>query len=108
PKEGNNPALRVLDRDRRVEEIAVSVPVLPNTVAAGETHGAGADAPADDRPPSPFALLFAPDRGMDRQARVGRARWHLVFAWLSAILLAAALAIRVDGKGSTLRKLEMM
>lgn len=63
--------------------------------------------PADDRPPSPIAVLFAPDRAMDRQACVGRARWYLAFAWAAAILLGAALAARVDAASSTLRKLEM-
>lgn len=66
---------------------------------------AGTDA-AGDRPPSPFALLFAPDRAMDRQARVGRALWLLLLAWLCALLLAAALAFRVDAGSSTLQKLE--
>lgn len=57
--------------------------------------------------PSPIALLFAPDRGMERQARVGRARWLFLFAWLCSILLGAAMAYRVDARSSTLRKLEM-
>jgi len=52
---------------------------------------------------SPLALLFAPDRGMERQAKVGRARWYLIVAWLAAALLATALAMRVDARGSTLR-----
>jgi hypothetical protein len=56
---------------------------------------------------SPFVLLFAPDRGMEHQARVGRARWFFLFAWLCSILLGAALAYRVDARSSTLRKLEM-
>jgi hypothetical protein len=57
--------------------------------------------------PSPLALLFAPDRGMDRHARVGRARRFFLFAWLCSLLLGAALAYRVDARSSTLRKLEM-
>jgi hypothetical protein len=57
--------------------------------------------------PSPFALLFAPDRGMDRQARVGRTGRLFLFAWLCALLLGAALAYRVDARSETLRKLEM-
>jgi hypothetical protein len=56
--------------------------------------------------PSPFTLLFAPDRGMDRQARVGRTGRLFVFAWLCALLLGAALAYRVDARSATLRKLE--
>ncbi len=55
---------------------------------------------------SPLALLFAPDRGMERQARVGRARWFFLFAWLCSILLGAALAYRVDAHSTTLRKME--
>jgi hypothetical protein len=57
--------------------------------------------------PSPFTLLFAPDHGMDRQARLGRAGRLFLFAWLCALLLGAALAFRVDARSSTLRKLEM-
>jgi hypothetical protein len=57
--------------------------------------------------PSPFALLFAPDRGMERQARVGRALRLFLFAWLCSLLLGAATAYRVDARSSTLRKLEM-
>lgn len=59
-----------------------------------------------DGSPSPFALLFAPDRAMDRQAKVGRARWFLLFAWAAALVLSVALAVRVDAHGSTLRKLD--
>lgn len=57
--------------------------------------------------PSPFALLFAPDRAMERQARVGRALRLFLFAWLCSLLLGAALAYRVDARSSTLRTLEM-
>lgn len=63
--------------------------------------------PPTEAGPSPFALLFAPDRGMDRQVRVGRAGRLFLFAWLCALLLGAALAYRVDARSSTLRKLEM-
>lgn len=57
--------------------------------------------------PSPIALLFAPDRGMEKHARAGRALPMFLFAWVAAMLLAVALAVRVDASGSTLRKLEM-
>lgn len=73
---------------------------------SGPTEAAPA-APKNDRPPSPIALLFAPDRSMERQARIGRARFLLLFAWLCSILAGAALALRVDAASSTLRKLEM-
>lgn len=71
------------------------------------TAAAELPAPRDDAPPSPLALLFAPDRAMDRQARVGRARWYLVFAMVCSLLLSAALVLRVDAQSSTLRRLEM-
>jgi hypothetical protein len=65
----------------------------------------------DDRPISPlvlpFALLFAPDQGMQQQARIGQVRWFLLFAWLGGVLRGAALALRVDAGSSTLRNLEM-
>jgi hypothetical protein len=73
------------------------------------TAEAEIEAPAGgggDGRPSPFALLFAPDRGMDRQAKVGRVRWILVFAWVASLLLGLALAARVDAASSTLRRLE--
>jgi hypothetical protein len=63
--------------------------------------------PKDEGGPSPITLLFAPDKGMERQARIGRVRWYLLFAWLCSTLLGVALALRVDAKSSTLRKLEM-
>lgn len=74
---------------------------------SGPTEADPPPPPKDDRRPSPIVLLFAPDRGMERQARIGRARFHLLFAWLCSILLGAALALRVDATSSTLRKLEM-
>lgn len=57
--------------------------------------------------PSPLALLFAPDRAMHAQARAGRARGYLLFAWAASLALAAARAARVDAVSATLRKLEM-
>lgn len=65
------------------------------------------EAPATEGAPSPIALLFAPDRAMDRQAKVGRVLWFLLFAWAAGLLLGAALAYRVDARSSTLKKLEM-
>lgn len=76
---------------------------LDTTAAAA---AAPAPAPVNARS-SPLALLFAPDRAMDRQAKVGRARWFFLFAWLCSLLLAGALAYRVDARSSTLRKLDM-
>lgn len=73
--------------------------VIEGEVEAGARTGS-------DRPPSPLALLFAPDRAMERQARVGRVLWFLLFAWLCSLLLGAALVVRVDAGSSTLRTLE--
>jgi hypothetical protein len=64
------------------------------------------DASAGERQPSPLGLLFAPDSGMERQARAGRVLWLFLFAWLCSILLGVALALRVDARDSTLRKLD--
>jgi len=55
---------------------------------------------------SPFAVLFAPDRGMAEQARSGRVLWFFLFAWFCSILLGSALAYRVDARSSTLKNLE--
>jgi hypothetical protein len=52
------------------------------------------------------ALVFAPDRAMERQALGGRVLWLFLFAWLCSLLLGAALAWRVDARSSTLRKLD--
>ncbi len=68
---------------------------------------AGLATSGGDRPPSFLALLFAPDRGMEHQARVGRARWFVLFAWACSLLLGVVQAVRVDAAGSTLAKLEM-
>jgi hypothetical protein len=52
-------------------------------------------------------LLLAPDRAMSVQARAGRARGYLLFAWAASLLLSAARSARVDAVSATLRKLEM-
>lgn len=75
-------------------------------VTADAEHGEHA-APPPERGPSPIAILFAPDRAMDRQARLGRARAYLFASWIASLSLAAARAVRVDAAASTLRKLEM-
>ena len=62
------------------------------------------DAEQGARAPSPLALLFAPDRAMEGQARAGRVGWLLVVAWLAALALAASLSVRVDAGASTLRQ----
>lgn len=74
---------------------------------AAEPHGEDTEAtPVAPRGPSPFALLFAPDRGMERQARVGKARWLFLFAMLCSLALGLALSYRMDAHSATLLKLE--
>jgi len=43
---------------------------------------------------------------MDQHARVGRVLRLLLFSWLCSLLLAAALAVRIDARSSTLRRLD--
>jgi len=70
------------------------------------TTGLPGAQPANDKRPSPLALLFAPDREMPRQAKVGRTLGMLLFVWVCALLLASALALRVEAGSSTLRALD--
>jgi hypothetical protein len=56
-------------------------------------------------PPAVVALL-APDTGMDLQAKVGRARFAFLFAFVCALLAAFAQAYRVDTRDQTLKNLE--
>lgn len=72
------------------------------------SDGTEALAPAREAPGSALVVLVAPDAGMERQARVGRAAYFFLFAWLCSILLGAAQAYRVDARIATLQKLEMM
>lgn len=60
----------------------------------------------EDRRPAPWSLLFAPDRAVDAQARVGRTLGLLLVAWVCSLLLASALAFRVDARSETLRKFD--
>lgn len=53
-----------------------------------------------------LSLLFASDRAMDLHAKVGRARWFFLVAWLCSLLLGAVLAYRVDARATTLRQLD--
>jgi hypothetical protein len=72
---------------------------------SASTNG-GAEAARTEGAPSPIALLFAPDRAMERQAKVGRALWPFLIAWVCSMLLGAVLAYRVDARSSTLRNLD--
>ena len=56
-------------------------------------------------PPAAIALV-APDTGMDLQARVGRARFAFLVAFVCALLAAFAQAYRVDSREATLQSLE--
>ncbi|MEZ4315130.1 MAG: hypothetical protein R3F14_44515, partial [Polyangiaceae bacterium] len=84
---------------------------MSTTTEAHEGHDAH-DAPEAKPPKEPFgasiAVLFSPDRGMQRQVRVGRARFYFLFAWASSIALGVVTAVRVDARSSTLKQLEMM
>jgi hypothetical protein len=89
--------------------VVVSVVAPDTSPRAPLGSGASGDAgeqPRVDKRPSPFALLFAPDRGMEHQAKVGRAMGYVLFAWLAALLLAGVMAVRVDARASTLKKLD--
>jgi hypothetical protein len=59
------------------------------------------------RLPAQALALVAPDLGMERVARVGRARWPLVLAMVCALSAGVAEAVRVDARTSTLSTLEM-
>ncbi|MFO0590547.1 MAG: hypothetical protein U0441_23600 [Polyangiaceae bacterium] len=54
-----------------------------------------------------ITLALTPDRGMDLHAKVGRARWFFLVAWLCSLLLGAVMALRVDARAATLEKLDM-
>lgn len=65
------------------------------------------ETPEGSEPRSSLPALLASERAMEGHARVGRARWFFLFAWLCSILLGAAVAARVDARSETLQKLEM-
>lgn len=58
------------------------------------------------RLPAQALALLAPDLGMERVARVGRARWPLILALVCALAAGVAEAVRVDARTSTLATLE--
>ncbi|MGZ6144208.1 MAG: hypothetical protein ACXWLM_12785 [Myxococcales bacterium] len=62
--------------------------------------------PAESRVPPALTALLAPDAGMDRQARVGRARFAFLAAMACALIAAFAQAYRVDSREATLKNLE--
>ena len=55
----------------------------------------------------PLFALIAPDIGMEKVARLGRARWPLLFAMVCALAMGGAEALRVDAREGTLKELEM-
>jgi hypothetical protein len=61
--------------------------------------------PARAVPPAIVALI-APDTGMERQAKVGKAGIAFLIAFVCAIFAAFAHSSRVDARSATLQKLE--
>ena len=53
-----------------------------------------------------LVALIAPDLGMERVARLGRARWPLLFAMLCSLAMGGAEALRVDARDATLKEVE--
>lgn len=65
-------------------------------------------APAvQSRVPPQLVALVAPDLGMERVAKVGRARWPVVIAIVCSLAAAGGEVLRVDSRPSTLASLEM-
>jgi len=64
-------------------------------------------APPPSAVPPQLLALVAPDVGMPRVAREGRARWPIAFAMACALALAGAQATRVNARTETLQELEM-
>ena len=62
--------------------------------------------PAPRQIPAAFAALVAPETGMERQARTGRAWPAFLVAMACALLAAFAQASRVDATSVTLERLE--
>ena len=56
--------------------------------------------------PPALVALVAPDRGMERQAKVGGVKFAFLIALVCSLLAGGAEAWRVDAKASTLAKLE--
>jgi hypothetical protein len=56
--------------------------------------------------PDAFVALVAPETGMERQARVGKARLAFLVAFACAALSGFAQASRVDARSSTLARLD--
>jgi hypothetical protein len=61
--------------------------------------------PARAVPPALLALV-APDAGMERQAKVGRAGLAFLIAFACALFAAFAQSARIDARSATLQKLE--
>lgn len=60
---------------------------------------------AQSRVPPALVALAAPDEGMERQARVGTARFAFLVAMACSLLAAFAHAYRVDAREATVQKL---
>jgi hypothetical protein len=61
--------------------------------------------PARGAPPA-LVALFAPDSGMERQARVGKAGLAVAIALACSLFAAFGHALRVDARSATLQKLD--
>jgi hypothetical protein len=61
--------------------------------------------PARAAPPA-IAALIAPDKGMERQAKVGKAGLAVLIAFCCALFAAFAHSVRVDARSATLQRLE--
>jgi hypothetical protein len=57
-------------------------------------------------PPPAFVALVAPDVGMERQAKVGKAGLAVAIAMACALFAAFAQSARIDARSVTLQKLE--
>jgi hypothetical protein len=67
------------------------------------------EAEVQERPqrvPPAVVAMFAPDSGMELQARVGKARFAFLVALVCALLAAFTQAYRVDSRDATLKNLE--
>lgn len=62
--------------------------------------------PASRGAPAALAALIAPETGMERQARVGKAALAVGIAMACALFAAFAQSARIDARSATLRKLE--
>jgi len=80
---------------------------LSDTEVAMTTPASSTAKPPRPRLPAQLVAIVAPDVGMPRVAREGKARWALLFAMLCSLAFAGAQATRVSAREETLQQLEM-